>query len=169
MNFLGGLRNFGRKLGGSITSSIGQTLGAPIKLADGVLKFGDDIIGRDEMDGLPGVVQGRKILGKAKLVNKASSAIGTKIDPHNQAKGYNLFNPLWGAQLGHDITSHAAACGCWFSAKVCKFGQWSFGNAGVGFRGMAHGRRRFNVHRAFGCGMRVGKADRSDGLLLLDK
>lgn len=103
MSFLGNVLSFGRKLGGSAARSVGATLGKPLSMANSAIKFGDDLVGKDEMNALPGVAQARYMTGRGNLAVKVGDGVGNLIDPKKTGKGYNVFDPRFSAQAGHDI------------------------------------------------------------------
>ena len=101
MSFLGNVLGFGRKLGGSLAGSVGQTLGQPLRMLNSGLKFGDSIIGKDEMNAIPFVSQARLASGKGNLAVKIGDGLGNLIDPKKTGKGYNVMDPL---SFAHGIT-----------------------------------------------------------------
>ena len=104
MTFLGNLLGFGRRLGGSVARSVGQTLGMPLKLANKALTWGDSIVGKDNLNALPGVAQLRAATGKGNLAVKLGDGVADLIDPKKTGRGYNVADPRFGARVAHDIT-----------------------------------------------------------------
>lgn len=104
MTFLGNLLGFGRKLGGSLARSVGQTLGMPLKIANKAINWGDSLIGKDNLNALPGVAQARAATGKGNIAVKLGDGIAGLIDPKKTGRGYNLADPRFSARFAHDIT-----------------------------------------------------------------
>lgn len=104
MSFLGNVLGFGRKLGGSAARSVGQTLGTPLKYAGKAFEFGDSIVGKDNLNAIPGVAQARMLTGRANLASKIGDGLADVIDPNKTGKGYNFLDPRSYARAAHDIT-----------------------------------------------------------------